>query len=419
MFKLPEIESLRALLPDGRLLIVTRIVRMFGYGAISVILALYLAAMGLDERGIGLLLTATLVGDALLSLLIAGVADRLGRREMLLVGAGLIVLAGLVFALTRNIVLLIAAALVGTISPTGKEVGPSLSIEQAALAQTTTETHRTAVFGWYNLFASLATACGALISGAAATVMQARGLVALSSYRLILGGYAVIGLGLGLLFLRLSPVIEPAHLNGPAAPPAGLIGLNRSRGPILRLAGLFMVDAFGGGLIVQSLIAFWFYVRFGVEPALLGGIFFGAELLAAISSLAAARIARRIGLVNTMVFTHLPSNVLLMLVPLMPSLPLAIGVLLARFSISQMDVPTRQSYVMAVVNPDERSAAAGVTSIARVIASAIGPTLTGLMLKASLLSLPFFLAGGVKIVYDLALYRSFRGLKPPEEQAST
>jgi predicted MFS family arabinose efflux permease len=196
------------------------------------------------------------------------------------------------------------------------------------------------------------------------------------------------------------------------------IGLHRSRGIVLKLSALFALDAFAGGFIVQSLIAYWFQVRFGVEPAILGGIFFGANILAGISALSAARIAARIGLINTMVVTHIPSNLLLILVPLMPNLPLAIIVLFARYSISQMDVPTRQSYTMAVVDPDERSAASGVTTIARSIGAAIAPSLAGVLLGGPLLSAPFFIAGGLKIVYDLALYRNFRALKAPEEKVN-
>jgi MFS family permease len=188
---------------------------------------------------------------------------------------------------------------------------------------------------------------------------------------------------------------------------------------VLRLSALFALDALAGGFVMQSLLAYWFHVRFGVEPALLGGIFFGANLLAGLSSLTAARLADRFGLINTMVFTHIPSNVLLILVPLMPNLPLAIGLLLLRFSISQMDVPTRQSYTMAVVSPDERSAAAGVTGVARTVGASLAPVLTGPLLAApALLSVPLFLAGGLKIVYDLLLYRSFRAHRPPEEKTS-
>jgi predicted MFS family arabinose efflux permease len=229
-------------------------------------------------------------------------------------------------------------------------------------------------------------------------------------------GYALGGAILVALFLCLSAAIE--------VPPQPhqkdvkrTLGLHRSRQVVFKLSGLFALDAFAGGLIVQSMIAYWFYLRFGVEAGVIGSIFFGANILAGISALLAGSLAKRIGLINTMVFTHIPSNLLLMLVPLMPSLPLAIGVLLLRFSISQMDVPTRQSYTMAVVSPDERSAASGVTAIARSVGAALSPTLTGLFLSVpALLAAPFFLAGGLKIVYDLLLYRSFRQLKPPEEQ---
>jgi MFS family permease len=195
------------------------------------------------------------------------------------------------------------------------------------------------------------------------------------------------------------------------------LGLHRSRRAIFKLSALFSLDAFAGGFVVQSFVAYWFHVRFNAEPALLGSIFFGANVLAGVSALMAARVASRIGLIRTMVYTHLPSNVLLMLVPLMPTLPLAIGVLLLRFSISQMDVPTRQSYTLAVVEPDERSAAAGVTGVARTTGAALSPSLTGLLMSTTaLLSVPFFLSGGLKIIYDVLLYRSFKSIRPPEEQ---
>jgi predicted MFS family arabinose efflux permease len=219
-----------------------------------------------------------------------------------------------------------------------------------------------------------------------------------------------MGVLLAALFTQLSPEVEALYSDGRQA--ATRFGLHRSRGIVLKLSTLFGLDAFAGGFVVQSLVAYWFHVRFGIEPAALGGIFFGANILAGISALAAAWVAARIGLVNTMVFTHLPSNVLLMLVPLMPNLSSAIAVLFARFSISQMDVPPRQSYTMAVVAPDERSAAAGVTGIARSIGAAISPTIAGAFLSnAALLGAPFFVAGGLKVVYDILLYRSFRQVK--------
>jgi MFS family permease len=219
------------------------------------------------------------------------------------------------------------------------------------------------------------------------------------------------------IFSFLSASIEISH-NGSQAVLKRTLGLHRSKNVVFRLSALFAMDAFAGGLVVQSLVAYWFYEKFGVMAGVIGSIFFGANILAGISALLAGRLARRIGLINTMVFTHIPSNILLILVPLMPTLQLAISVLLARFSISQMDVPTRQSYTMAVVAPDERSAASGVTTIARSVGAAISPSLTGLFLSIPvLLSAPFFLSGGLKIIYDLLLYRSFRKLKPSEEQS--
>jgi MFS family permease len=338
---------------------------------------------------------------------------------MLMVGAGLMLLAGVIFAWTRNIALLLAAATIGVISPSGNEVGPFLSIEQAALSQTVSANQRTRVFAWYNLVGSFATAIGAFCGGALTQVLQKAGVTLLNSYRVNVVGYAAMGALLAALFARLSRAVEVSDANNSPASASTFrsrFGLHRSRGVVMKLSALFALDAFGGGFVMQSLVAYWFHIRFGVAPAILGSIFLGANILAGVSALAAARVASRIGLINTMVFTHIPSNVLLILVPLMPNLPLAIGVLLLRFSISQMDVPTRQSYTMAVVSPDERSAAAGVTGVARTIGASLSPMFTGRLLASSaLLSVPFFLAGGLKIVYDLILYFQFRAHKPPEE----
>ena len=394
---------------------------MFAYGLLSVVLALYLAAVGLSETQIGLLLTLTLLGDAAISLWMTSHADRSGRRKTLLIGAALMIFAGVVFALTSNVMLLIAAAIIGVISPSGSEVGPFLSIEQASLTQLIPDEKRTQVFAWYNLVGAFATAVGALVGGGLAQLLQRSGVPALDSYRVLVIGYGVVGLALLVLFTRLSHTIEVAAEALPSGVKAPWLGLHQSRNVVLRLSALFAMDAFGGAFVLQSFVAYWFHVRYGVEPALLGAIFFGANILAGISALSAAKIAARFGLINTMVFTHIPSNMLLILVPLMPTLPLAIVVLLARFSISQMDVPTRQSYTVAVVHPSERSAAAGVTGIARSIGASVSPLLAGLMLRAAgpWLSAPFFVAGGVKILYDLALYRSFNSIKPPEESAKS
>ncbi|HEY6099219.1 MAG TPA: MFS transporter [Anaeromyxobacter sp.] len=404
---------------DVTLLFATRAVRLFAYGFMSVVLVLHLAAAGLDERQAGLLLTLTLAGDAVLSLWITTRADRGGRRRMLLLGAGLMIFAGGLFASTRSFALLLVAATLGIMSPSGNEVGPFLAIEQAALSQELPAARRTSAFAWYQLTGALATALGSLAAGALSEALQRGGLAPLASYRVVIAGYGALGVALALLFARLSPAVE-APAAAPAARPSLLapdLGLRRSRGVVLRLSALFSLDAFAGGFVVQSFVAWWFHERFGVAPGALGGIFFGANVLAGLSALAAAPLARRIGLVNTMVATHLPSNVLLALVPLMPTLPLAIALLFLRFSISQMDVPTRQSYTMAVVDPAERSAAAGVTGIARTIGAALAPVFAGpLYAVPALAGLPFLISGGLKIVYDLALWRSFRTLAPPEER---
>jgi MFS family permease len=396
---------------DGRLLFATRAVRLFAYGSLSVVLVLYLAEAGLDTVRIGLLLTLTLVGDTLVSLGITTRADRVGRRRMLLVGAALMVGAGAVFALTRDFFVLLAAATLGVISPSGNEVGPFLALEQAALSQIVPDNRRTAAFSRYNLAGSFSTAAGALFGGWLAHFLTRPGTGELAAYRAVIAAYAALGVLLAVLFLCLSPAVEAPR----AAPSAGgRLGIHGSGRVIARLSALFSLDAFAGGFVVQSIVAYWFHVRFGVDPAVLGSIFFGANILAGISALSASRLAARIGLINTMVFTHIPSNLLLIAVPLMPNLPLAIGVLLLRFSISQMDVPTRQSYTMSVVRPEERSAAAGVTGIARTAGASVSPVLAGpLMASPALLSLPFVIAGGLKIVYDLILYATFRRRRAP------
>jgi len=390
---------------DGRLLFMTRAARMFSYGFLSVVLVLYLAGLGFSEGRIGLLLTLTLVGDTLISLWITLHADRLGRKKMLLVGAGLMVLAGIPFALSGDFTVLVLAATFGVISPSGNEVGPFLAIEQAALSQVLPESRRTGVFAWYNLTGSFATALGALAGGWSAQALQSAGHTPVASYRVLVFAYAAVGLLLAALFTRMSPAVEAP----PAATHASRWGLHGSKGVVLRLSALFSLDAFAGGFVIQSIVAYWFHVKFGVAPGALGSIFFAANILAGLSSLYAVKLAAKIGLIRTMVFTHIPSNVLLILVPLMPNLPLAVAMLLLRFSISQMDVPTRQAYTMAVVAPDERSAAAGVTGIARTTGAAISPVLAGPLLAVpALAGAPFLIAGGLKILYDLLLYRSFR-----------
>ncbi len=400
--------------PDLPLLFAARALRLFAYGVASVVLVLHLAAAGEGEARIGLLLTLTLLGDVAVSLAVTTRADRAGRRRMLALGGALVAATGAAFATTTAFPLLALAATVGVLSPSGNEVGPFLPIEQAAIAQALPPERRTATFAWYQLTGALATAAGALAGGAGAEALQRAGVAPLRSYQLLFAGYAAVGVALALLPLGLSAAVEAAPI---VTPRLGALGLHASRRVVFRLSALFSLDAFAGGFVVQSFVAWWFHRRFGAGPAVLGGIFFGANVLAGISALSAAAIARRFGLVATMVFTHLPSNLLLAAVPLAPTLPVAVAILLARFSISQMDVPTRQSYTMAVVRSDERAAAAGLTGIARTVGAAVAPLAAGpLYASAALSGVPFLVAGGLKVLYDLLLWRGFRHLPAEHER---
>jgi MFS family permease len=396
---------------DIALLFAARSVRLFGYGLISIVLVLYLVELGLSEWQTGVLLSLTLIGDTAVSLWISTRADRAGRKKMLLAGAVLMVGAGIVFGVTRQYWLLLLAATIGVISPSGHEVGPFLSIEQAALSQVAPEKERTNVFARYHLAGALATAVGALAGGVLVGRLHEYGWSQLASFRGVIGVYAAVGAVLGGLFAFLTPSVESDHAHRGQAGTLWL-GLHRSKSVVFRLSSLFALDSFAGGFVVQSITVYWFHLRFGLTAPELGAVFFAANLLAGVSALCAVPLARRIGLIETMVVTHIPSNVLLMLVPLMPRADLAVGVLLVRFSISQMDVPTRQSYVMSVVAPDERSAAAGVTGVARTAGAAISPAIAAALIAVpGLAATPFLFAGGLKVVYDLLIWRGFRQLR--------
>ena len=410
--------ALRALPRDAVVLFLTRFLRLFAYGALSVVLVFYLVSLGLTESQVGLLLTLTLAGDIAISLLLTTRADQMGRRRTLILGAILMAGAGIAFASTHNLLFLMIAGTIGVISPSGHEVGPFLSIEQAALSHVVSAADRTEVFAWYTLTGSFATALGALCGGAATGIVQKASFSASDSYRFVVLLYAALGAALALLFVSLTASTEVRVESFATA--KKFLGVGHSRSIVFKLSSLFALDSFGGGFVVQSFAAYWFYLKFGVQPAKLGVIFFWANILAGISALLASRLATRIGLVKTMVVTHLASNVLLILVPLMPNLTLAVLVLLLRFSISQMDVPTRQSYTMAVVRPEERSAAGGITGVARTAGAAISPIFAGFLFsRAALIDVPFFIAGTLKIAYDLALYRGFAAIRPPEEAHSS
>ncbi len=408
----PDGERL-ALAREGRLLFVAKAVRAFSFGWLSVVLALYLAKRGLSSVEIGAVFTATMVEDALLTMFLAAAATRIGPARVMAFTAPLIALGGGLLALAETRWLLLAGAVLGTLSPNGQEAGPFTAMEQALLPGTVRFGSRTRVFGWYNVFGFLPAALGALAAGLWLGWARERGADELAAYRWMLWAYAGGGVALTAVYLRLAALPAPVGAAEPRR--VGAIGLHRSRGAVLQLAGLQAVDALAGGFIMQSLLVYWFHLRFGVGPEALGALFFGTNLLSAISFLLATRIAERVGLLNTMVFTHLPSNVLLLVVPFMPTFSAAAAVLLLRHVLSQMDVPTRQAYTMALVAPEERPAAAGLTGSARALAQALAPLVSGATMAVAATGVPFFLSGGLKIVYDLALFFRFRSVALPDE----
>jgi MFS family permease len=404
--------SLRGQHTDAHVLMATRVLRSFGDGFVSLVLARYLSELAFSGFQIGLIATATLLGTSAATLLVGALADRLGRRRVLLAAAVLMCGTGVGFATSSQFVPLLLIALVGTLNPTAGDVSVFLPIEQAILPQTVSDRQRTALFARYNLGGALAAAGGALFAGVPGLLERGFGWPTLDVLRGMFLLYAAVALAVAMLYSGLSPKAEVE------VRPASRAPLERSRGVVFQLSALFAVDAFAGGLVVQSLLAFWLFERFGLSLGQAGAIFFAAGTAAAFSYLVAAWVAERIGLVNTMVFTHIPSNVLLALVPLMPTVWLAVALLIARFGLSQMDVPTRQSYVMAVVDPEERAAAASITGVSRALASAVSPALAGYLLGVTTFGIPLLLSGGLKTAYDLALLAKFRTLRPPEELPS-
>jgi MFS family permease len=390
----------------------------------GVLLAVALSQRGLTPVGIGAIISVSLVGDFFGTYAIALYADRWGRRRTLAVLAGLMGLTGAIFGLVSNYPILLVAGFVGTLGSSASETAPFLPIEQAIVPQIVPAERRTAIFARYNLVASFAAALGALAAGLPDLLTHA-GIGLMSGIRLMFGAYVLAGLIAVLLALRLSPAVEVHDASARTQSGPGVAerrrlipAMGRSRPIVLRLAALFSLDSVAGGLVAQSLVALYVHLRFGIPLGPLGVLFFAANTLSALSFLAAVPLARRFGLLNTMVFTHLPSNALLVLVAFMPTFPLAAGVLLLRQLLSQMDVPTRQAYTMALVAPQERTAAASVTSLARSAGSAASPVISGALLQGALLmlGLPLVIAGVTKCVYDLTLWRIFRRVPVEEER---
>ena len=397
---------------DGKKLLVSKVLRSFGYGYLPVVLAVFLEQIGLSPVQVGFTLAAAVAGSALMTIFWSFVADRYGRRRTVATMSILMVAGGLLFAVSNSFWLLLLGAFTGTISATNSEAGAFSAVDQAVLPQTAPPERRTWIFSLYEMLGNFAGAAGAL-AASGFVLIGALGLSGADAYRPFFLFYGLLGVMNLVLFVTLSDQVELAKVQGERQ----LTGLRESRGMVARLSVLFGVDAFAGGLIVQSLVAYWFYLRWGLSPEALGLVFFWVGVLTGLSFLVASWLAQRIGLLNTMVFTHLPSNVLLLLVPLMPTAWLAVLVFLVRMSISQMDVPTRKSYTMAVVSAGERTATAGITNVARSIGTALAPTLSGLAFSMAAFSAPFFIAGALKIAYDVTIYRVFKDVRPPEEVA--
>jgi MFS family permease len=398
---------------DARRLLVTRALRGFADGAVSVLLADYLSSIGLSPLQIGAIITGTLLGSASLTLAFGLLGHRLGLRQLLLGASALMFATGLGFLGVTAFWPLLVVAVAGTLNPSAGDVSVFLPAEQAALSETVESRDRTEMFARYNLSGNLAGALGALASGLPVAAARRFGWDRTAAERSGFALYAAVAVAVGVLYWKLSPALE-RHVGAAKAAP-----LLRSRRIVFRLAVLFSLDSFGGGFTVQSLLALWLFRRFALSVETAGAIFFAAGIAAGFSQLVSARLAAKIGLINTMVYTHLPSNVLLIVAALMPSAPLAIAFLLLRMCLSQMDVPARQSYVMAVVPPEERPAAASVTNVPRSLAAALAPLLAGAMLSRSSFGWPLLCGGVAKAIYDVLLLVQFGAIKPPDETAGT
>jgi len=390
--------------PDAARLIGTRAARGFADGLASVLLASYLSRLGFTPVQIGAIATATLFGSASLLLSVGLLGHRYARKTVLLASSALMCATGVAFYFATGFWTLLAVAFVGTLNPSSGDVTLFLPTEQAVLAESAAARDRTSLFAWYNLAGAFAGALGSLAAGLPDAIAPGAAAQAERAAFLV---YGALGAASALAYRKLSPSLEPP-------PSVRTAPLQKSRGVVLQLAALFSLDAFGGGFVVQSIVALWLFRRFGLSVSTAAAIFFAVNLLGAISQLVSARIAARIGHVRTMVYTHLPANAFLLLAGVMPTLPLAVFFLLLRAMLSQMDVPARQAYVMAMVPREERAAAASVTNVPRSLASAIGPLLAGALLQASPLGWPLICGGALKIAYDLTLYALFSRRLPAE-----
>ena len=391
-----------------RRLLWSRGLRAFADGYVSLLLPVYLITLGFGPLAVGVIATATLLGSGALTLIVGFHSHRFQYRTLLMMAAALMAATGLGFAAVSDFWPLLAIAFVGTLNPSAGGVSVFLPLEHAVISSAVADSERTGVFARYSLVGSLIAALGALVAGAPDVLVAKLDIGMTAALKAMFVLYALFGIAAALAYAKL-----PLDGHTQAQRPSGT--LTTSRKMVYKLAALFSLDAFAGGLILDSMLVLWLFDKFQLSTAVAGTIFFWTGLLSAFSFLVAVRLARRIGLINTMVFTHLPSSMLLILVPFMPTLGWAIGLLLVRSALSQMDVPTRTSYVMAIVPPEERPAAASVTSVPRSFASAFGPVIAGSLLGASSFGWPLVVAGSLKIAYDLLLLYTCRNVRPPEE----
>ena len=400
---------------DGKLLLCARIARTFAYGFLSVILAIYLKLIGFNDILIGIILSATLINSIIFTLFASFYADRIGRRNTLLLYTFMMSISGLIFFVTENPLALIIAALLGTLNITGSETSAFLSIEQSILPQTIKDNRRrNTLFGFYNMAGTFAMGAGILIANLPIIIQNELEVDQIYAIKLLFLFYSLLSILVMGIYLKLSSDIEIKKEKN--LKPISKILNPKSKKIVTKLSGLFAIDSFAGGFAIQSIVSFWFFTKFDIDLSIISYIFSIGSVLTAFSYLIAAKIADKIGLINTMVFTHIPSNILLILLAFAPTLEIAIVFYMIRMALSQMDVPTRQSYIVAVVEEDERTAAAGITNLSRNIAQAISPSITGYIIGVLSLSAPFIIGGLLKIIYDITLYINFRKIKPSEEE---
>ena len=397
---------------DGKRLLATRALRGLADGAVSVLLPSYLTAIGFSSMRVGAIVFGTLLGSAALTLWVGLAAHRLGRRRVMLVACALMFATGVGFASVTAFWPLFVIAVIGTLNPSAGDVSLFLPVEQAALAETVAASDLTAIFSRYNVAGALTGAVGALVSGLPATIAVRMHWNMVTAERSGFIAYSAIALIAATIYWSLTPAIEAEPI------PLGTAPLAQSRAIVMRLAALFSLDSFGGGLAIQSLLALWLFRRFHLSVQAAGAFFFVTGLLGAFSQLASSWFVARIGRIRTMAYTHIPANIFLMLAGMMPNVRLALTFLVLRASMSSMDVPARQSYVMAVVPPEERAAAAGVTNVPRSLASALAPLPAGALLDYSLFGWPLILGGACKLIYDALLLIQFRSVRPADEQGS-